>query len=140
MRISLKLFALLSILVATGCVSTPHGKMFPATAQAPDTATGEGCERFGVRQLPGITKVAANPVFQPVFVEAWEIDEYCPSNGRGMVWGCYHPDGKAYIVGRDAQVYWHEWCHAKLGPGHTRDSTIAGDYIGGGRSMAAGGG
>ena len=112
--------ALLIIIAAftVGCASTPHGNMMMAFEEAPDLETGEGCERFGVQRAPGMIRVSDRP-FNPEFVEAWEIEDHCPSVGRGMVWGCYNENtGTAYIVGKDWKVYWHEWCHAKVGRGH----------------------
>ncbi len=107
-----------------GCASSPHGQLYAATIPAPDTNTGEGCDKFGVERATGMTMVATNPVFNPTFITASEVSEYCPTTGKSTVWGCYHPNGDAYIVGKDWKVYWHEWCHAKLGPGHkaTRDT------------------
>ena len=119
-------------MLVSACASTPHGKLFPAVGEAPDLATGAGCEAYGVRPTPGMVRVSTNPVFKPHFVEAWKIGRYCPNSGRQSVWGCYHPStGDAYIVGRDWKVYWHEWCHAKLGPAHTdgRSGYAAADYV-----------
>ncbi len=121
---------LLTVLLLTtaaflvGCATSPHGQLYAAVIPAPDMATGEGCDKFGVERSSGLTMVATNPVFNPQFISTSEVTEYCPTSGKQAVWGCYHPNGDAYIVGKDWKVYWHEWCHAKLGPGHkaTRDA------------------
>lgn len=124
-------------LALTACASTPHGTMFGALSKAPDLVTGAGCENYGVYRSDRFHPVATEPRFEPHFIQPWEVDQFCRSPGRRAVWGCYHDDGSAYIVGRDWKVYWHEWCHAKLGAGHS-DERFAGNDGLTARQLAAG--
>ena len=109
-------------LLLSACASTPDGVMMMATSDAPNIETGAGCGQFGVEENQAFAVPAEAVRFDVEFVQPWDIAEKCPTNAStDTVWGCYHEDqGKAYVVGRDWKVYWHEWCHAKFGPAHTR--------------------
>lgn len=117
---------------------TPLCATLPAFAKElpPNLQTGAGCEAYGVRPS-SLVQVVADPVFNAHFVTTSEIGKFCPNQGDGLVWGCYRPDGNAYIVGKDWRVYWHEWCHAKLGPEHTEAFTRGHTYVAPTRTLAS---
>ncbi|MDJ0656525.1 MAG: hypothetical protein QNJ40_20360 [Xanthomonadales bacterium] len=129
----LKAAAGLCSLFLVACASTPHGNMMMSTLDAPDLETGKGCAAFGVAEVPELAVATEKLRFDANFVQPWEIERYCPSSAEhGAVWGCYHEDtGQAYLVGKDWKVYWHEWCHAKMGPAHTSIASRSGSGIGG---------
>jgi hypothetical protein len=114
------MLALLATLLLSACASTPEGYAMIKTGHAPDPITGAGCNAFGVLEDPRLVVPSAEMKFDMSVVGASEIESACSaSSENGTVWGCYRPDtGKAYMVGKDWQVYWHEWCHAKFGPAH----------------------
>ncbi len=109
-------------LLFSACASTPHGMMYGVSKPAPDQVTGAGCEDYGVFRSGHVSQVVHEVKFEPEFIQSWETEKYCGRSGQAMIWGCYdRKNGKAYIVGRDWDTYWHEWCHAKLGGGHSHE-------------------
>ncbi|MEM9531340.1 MAG: hypothetical protein AAGA23_10495 [Pseudomonadota bacterium] len=120
LRNGLRLSLALTVLLLSACASTPEGFSMVKTANAPDPETGAGCAAFGVMEDRALAVPTAQMRFEMAVVSAREITRQCDaSNENGTVWGCYRPDtGKAYMVGKDWKVYWHEWCHAKFGPTH----------------------
>ncbi|MFK7955606.1 MAG: hypothetical protein AB8B96_05885 [Lysobacterales bacterium] len=116
----LKPLAIVAVLLLNACASTPEGYTMVATSKAPDTETGAGCNAFGVLEDELLAVPTQKIRFDVQVVGSSEIAEQCSaSQENGAVWGCYRKEsGKAYIVGKDWKVYWHEWCHAKFGPAH----------------------
>ncbi len=112
--------ALLAALLLSACASTPEGYNMVATGKAPDLQTGQGCNAYGVLEDELLAVPASKIRFDVEVVSGGEIAQHCSaSQENGAVWGCYRKEtGKAYIVGKDWKVYWHEWCHAKFGPAH----------------------
>ena len=112
--------ALCAALLLGACASTPDGHTMLAISKAPDLETGAGCNAFGVLEDKMLAVPTAKIRFDVEVVSGAQIAQQCSaSQENGAVWGCYHQDtGKAYMVGKDWRVYWHEWCHAKFGPAH----------------------
>jgi len=90
---------------------------FVSTASAiPDDLTGSGCSAYGVAET--VPKHPMDVKFFPIYVSGWKIYKLCGKNRRGLVQGCYFPDGTAYLANKSDKLYWHEWCHAKFGARH----------------------